>query len=256
MSTATTIKPPSRLTLALEGRGFFDFATLLPAMPFLMTAPRQLPQSVLVLPGLGADDASTLPMRTYLSALGYDVHGWGLDRSNRPPEHDLFAIKRLLKRLTEKSGHPVTLVGWSRGGILAREAARRDPSHVRQVVTLGSPFAAPGATNVSWLWKVLTGREMPRMPPDRLRLLASPVPVPATAIYTRGDGVVAWRACLEQETPQTENIEVRSTHLGLGFHAPALWAIADRLGQPFGTWKPFQPNALLSAFYPRPDRSE
>ena len=93
---------------------------------------------------------------------------------------------------------------------------------------------------------MITREELPRLPPEQLQRLAAPIPVPATAIYTRGDGVVAWRACLEQPTPQTENIEVRSTHLGLGFHAPALWVIADRLAQPFGSWRPFHPSAFLS----------
>jgi hypothetical protein len=87
--SADVIAPPSRLSLALEGLGFLDLIALLPAFPLLMTAPRRVPQSVLVLPGLGADDRSTAPMRAYLSALGYDVHGWGLDRSHRHAEFDL-----------------------------------------------------------------------------------------------------------------------------------------------------------------------
>ena len=78
-----------------------------------------------------------------------------------------------------------------------------------------------------------------------------PTPVPATAIYTRADGVVAWRACLEPDGPQAENIEVRSTHIGLGFHAPALWAIADRLAQKWDTWKKFKPGAFVAPFFPR-----
>ena len=84
-----------------------------------------------------------------------------------------------------------------------------------------------------------------------MRALARPIPVPATAIYTRSDGVIAWQACLEPEGTQSENIEVRTTHLGLGFHAPALWVIADRLAQPFGTWRPFRPGLLVAPFFPR-----
>ena len=248
--TTAPIAPPSRLTLAGEGRGLFDLATLLPAAPWLMTAPRGETQAVLVLPGLGADDRSTAPLRTYLSVLGYDVHGWGLDRANRSPDYDLAAIATLIGKLADTSGKPVSLVGWSRGGILAREAARQDRGHVRQVITLGSPFAAPDATNVSMLWRLITG--IPFSQPSRAAMaaLAAPIPVPATAIYTKADGVVAWRACLEQEGPQAENIAVRSTHLGLGFHAPALWVIADRLAQPFGTWRPFRPGLLTRAFFP------
>ena len=85
--------------------------------------------------------------------------------------------------------------------MLAREAARRDPDHVSLVVTMGSPFASPGSSNASWLWQMITREELPRLPPEQLQRLAAPIPVPATAIYTRGNGVVAWRACLEQPTP-------------------------------------------------------
>ena len=250
-TTGRVIAPPSRLTLALEGRGLFDLASFLPSLPLLMTAPRGKPQTVLVVPGLGADDRSTVPLRAYLKAMGHTVRGWGLDRSNRDPDFDLDALDRLIRSLASEGGQPVCLVGWSRGGILAREAARRDPERVRLVVTLGSPFADPGATNVSMLWRLMTGEDMPALPPERLAALRAPIPVPATAIYTKGDGIVAWRACLEETTPRTENIAVRSTHLGLGFHPPALWAIADRLAQPAGTWAPFKPPAWLSPFFPR-----
>ena len=86
--------------------------------------------------------------------------------------------------------------------------------------------------------------------PERLRALARPIPVAAASIYTRSDGVVAWQACLEPERTQSENIEVRTTHLGLGFHAPALWVIADRLAQRFGTWRPFSTGAARCTVFP------
>ena len=79
------IAAPSRLTLALEGRGLFDLASFLPSLPLLMTAPRGQPQTVLVVPGLGADDRSTVPLRTYLKAMGHTVQGWGLDRRQSRP---------------------------------------------------------------------------------------------------------------------------------------------------------------------------
>ena len=120
------------------------------------------------------------------------------------------------------------------------------------VVTLGSPFAAPGASNVRTIWKLLTGQKYEPPTPERVGRLAQPIPVPATSIYTRADGVVAWRACLEEEGEQRENVEVNTTHIGLGFHAPALWVIADRLAQPVGTWKPFRPGPLAAPWFPRP----
>ncbi|MGO4711398.1 esterase/lipase family protein [Bradyrhizobium sp. 2TAF24] len=247
---ADAIQAPSRLKLALEGCGLFDLPALAAAAPFLSMAPRGTPHAVLVLPGLGASDRSTFALRGFLASLGHDVHGWGRGRNVRLPQIEIPAIVRQVDQMFVTSGAPVSLVGWSLGGILAREAAREMPSRVRTVVTLGSPFAAPGANNVRTLWRLLTGQPATSVNAARVAELAKPLPVPATAIYTRSDGVVAWQACLEPDGPLSENIEVRTTHIGLGFHAPALWAIADRLAQRPGAWAPFRPGALLAPFFP------
>jgi pimeloyl-ACP methyl ester carboxylesterase len=251
MSAEDEIEPPSRRLLALEVRGLLDIPALLAAAPFLATAPRGQRQSVIVLPGLGADDRSTVVIRRFLAGLGYDVHGWNRGRNIRRADADLPAIAQQASRLRAATGLPVSLVGWSRGGIMAREVARKIAPDIRMVITLGSPFAAPTASNVGTLWRLLTGEKAASPRPELMRALARSIPVPATAIYTRSDGVVAWQACLEPEGTQSENIEVRTTHLGLGFHAPALWVIADRLAQPFGTWRPFWPGPLVAPFFPR-----
>lgn len=244
------IKPPSRRLLLLEPRGLADIPALFAAAPFLLTAKRGRKHGVVVLPGFGADDTSTILIRRYLTLLGYDAHGWKRGRNMRRPGEDLPAVIEQIKELHAKHKLPVTLIGWSRGGIMAREIARQIPDHVRMVITLGSPFADATANNVGAIWKLLTGEDVPRNP-DRMRQLAEPIPVPATAIYTKSDGVVAWRACLEKEGPRAENIEVRSTHIGLGFHAPALWAIANRLALPQGTWTKFKPGGVVAPFFPR-----
>ena len=250
MQAQQEIKPPSRRLLLLEPRGLMDIPALLAAAPFLMTAPRGKKHGVVVLPGFGADDRSTVLLRRYLSLLGYDAHGWKRGRNIRSPGSDVPAVIEQIKVLQAKHGLPVTLIGWSRGGIMAREIARQIPESVRMVITLGSPFADPTANNVGVIWKLITGEDVPRNP-VRVRQLAEPIPVPATAIYTKSDGVVAWRACLEKPSAKAENIEVRSTHIGLGFHAPALWAIADRLAQKGATWKPFKPTPFVAPFFPR-----
>jgi len=248
---AQEIKPPPRRLLLLEPAGLLDIPALFAAAPFLLSAPRGKKHGVVVLPGLGADDRSTVLLRRYLALLGYDVHGWKRGRNIRRPGEDLPAVMAQIKALKAKHDAKVTLIGWSRGGIMARELARQMPEAVRMVITLGSPFADPTASNVAVIWKFLTGEDAGPRNPESMKHLAEPIPVPATAIYTKTDGVVAWRACLEKESARAENIEVRSTHLGLGFHAPALWAIADRLAQPAGTWKPFKPSRLVAPFFPR-----
>ena len=245
-----TVKPPSLALLASEGRGLLDIAALFAAAPVLATAPRGTPHPIVVLPGLGADDTSTLAIRGFLQRLGYQVHGWGRGRNIRSPDADLSAVAAQVAALHESAGLKVSLIGWSRGGIIAREVARQIPDAVRLVITLGSPFAAPGASNVRTIWRLVTGKKYEPPTPERISRLAQPLPVPSTSIYTRADGVVSWRACLEDAGDQRENIEVITTHVGLGFHAPALWVIADRLAQPLESWKPFRPNALAAPWFP------
>ena len=244
------IAPPSVLLLALEPRGLFGVARLIAAAPFLATGPRGAPQPVIVLPGLGASDRSTVAIRAYLGYLGYQAHGCGRGRNIRPAGEDLPAVAVRIRSLHARTGQPVSLVGWSRGGIIAREAARMAPEAVRMVITLGSPFAAPAASNVGVVWRRLTGETLPAST-EQLRALSTPLPVPSTSIYSRSDGVVAWRACRQVEGALSENVEVRGAHLGLGFNPAALWVIADRMAQPLGTWTPFRPSGLVAALFPR-----
>lgn len=249
-----TAKPPSLTSLAAEARGLLDIPALFAVAPFMATAPRGQPHPVVVLPGLGADDRSTIAIRGFLEILGYQVYGWGRGRNVRPPDADLSAVVEQVLQLRRESSVKVSLIGWSRGGIIAREVARQIPDAVRMVITLGSPFAAPDASNVRAIWKLLTGETYQPPTPERVSRLAEPVPVPSTSIYTRADGVVAWRACLEQDGETRENVEVNTTHIGLGFHAPALWIIADRLAQPPGSWKPFRPVPMMAPWFPRAKR--
>jgi len=248
------IAPPSALLLALEARGVFGIARLFAAAPYLAAARRGAPQPVLVLPGLGAGDRSTLAIRRYLGFLGYRAHGWNRGRNIRPAGADLPAVAAQIRSLHAATGLPVTLVGWSRGGVIAREATRLAPEAARMVITLGSPFAAPAATNVTTSWRLITGEKFMSPTEEELRRLAAPLPVPSTSIYSRTDGVVAWRACLESEGPQRENVEVRGSHIGLGFNPAAFWVIADRLAQPLGTWEPFRPSRLTADLFPHRGR--
>ncbi|HTR12990.1 MAG TPA: hypothetical protein VMI72_06980 [Roseiarcus sp.] len=245
------IAPPSPLLFAGEMLGVLGVARLLASAPFLAAAPRGDGHAVIVLPGLGATDRSTWAIRGYLGRLGYKAAGWRLGRNDRLPGADVPVIARQARALCEATRRPVSLVGWSRGGIIAREASRLAPEAVRMVVTLGSPFAAPAATNVVSSWRLLTGERFRAPSPEALRRLAAPLPVPSTSIYSRTDGVVAWRACREIPGPQSENVEVRGSHVGLGFNPAALWVIADRLAQPPGKWAPFEPSPILAPFFPR-----
>jgi pimeloyl-ACP methyl ester carboxylesterase len=224
--------------------------SLLAAAPLLERAPRGDGHPVLVLPGFSADDASTRVMRRYLRRIGHDVHPWLLGRN---VGHPGFLRDRLMRRVLELHGRRderISLVGWSLGGVYARELAKRIPRVIRRVITLGSPFADAGrATNVTRLFELLSGRSLPPRDDRFFDEIRRPPPVPSTAIYSRTDGVAHWSACREPEGPLTENIEVIGSHFGLGVNPLVLYAIADRLAQPEQGFARFDRSGVRSLLY-------
>jgi pimeloyl-ACP methyl ester carboxylesterase len=250
--------PPSRLLLGMESLGLVERSM------FTLTAERVVPRCtnernpVLVLPGFTASDQSTRMLRGVLRRKGYSVHGWGLGANVGPHPHVLEGMERRLAELFERYGAKVSLVGWSLGGIYARELAHSHPELVRFVVTLGSPyrFRLGDRGHTSELYEAVAPQSEPypgRLVPEEKR---TPLKVPATSIYSPTDGIVRWRACIEPVGPLRENIAVVGTHNGLGCNVGALYAITDRLNQPLGTWTPFVAPMYLRHMYPRASRGE
>jgi pimeloyl-ACP methyl ester carboxylesterase len=212
-------------------------------LPLVAFAPRGDRHPVLVLPGLGASDVSTGTLRRWLRTLGYPVVGWELGRNRGPTQEVVDELPRLLERLHTRYGSPVSIVGQSLGGIYARRLARRAPEQVRQVISLGSPFAAtrpePG-TPAARVYERYRPQHSNRRLSSSRTSLRRPLPVPSTSIFSRWDGVVDWRACLQETGPRSENVAVRASHLGMGLDPAVLWVVADRLAQPADAWRPFR----------------
>jgi len=221
------------------------------AAGFLSAAPRGDGHGVLVLPGLLASDVSTAVLRRFVRRLGYDVHGWQLGRNRGPTNEVLDQLPRQLSVLAERTSMPVSLIGWSLGGIYGRELARRYPDLVRRVITLGSPFALtdPRQSHADGAYMRRQYLHATGRVPTREQV-AAPIGVASTAAYSRRDGIVAWQACIEPETALHENVEVRCAHLGFGTDPATLWLIADRLAVPVGQRQPFRPPTTLRSLYP------
>lgn len=254
-STRSQRAIPAPWLTALEGRALFEFGAAQAASPLLRLVGRGDRHPVLVLPGFTADDRSTRSLRRMLRTQGYWTHGWRLGRNLGPTRRVTEGLVERLATVHGRHGQKVSLVGWSLGGIFARELARAFPASVRQVITLGSPFrmTALHRSAASGLYEALGPLHAVDLASIGAESERPPLEVPATAIYTRTDGIVRWWQCLEADGPQRENIEVRGSHSGLGFNPAVLYAVSDRLAQPADDWRPFHAPPLLRSFYPRPD---
>lgn len=248
---------PSPWLIAMEFRAFWELGAVIPAWPFLRRAPAGDGHSVIVFPGLSASDGSTLPMRSFLENLGHDISGWNQGYNFGPRSGVLQAAKQQVIDTCQVTGNKVSLIGWSLGGIYARELAKELPNCVRSVMTMGTPFAGSHHSTNAWrLYELTSGRDIHREV-EQFDLPAAP-PVPTTSIFSRTDGVVAWPASIQAPcllNPLTENLEVIASHLGLGLNPSAWWALADRLAQPEGQWKPFErKGGLHGMIFPDPSR--
>ena len=210
---------------------------------------------VLVLPGFMAGDASTRPLRNLLRDLGYDAVGWNLGRNIQVDDARVAAMMNCVDELYERTGRKVSIVGWSLGGVFARELAKQAPGKIRLVITLGSPISDDrNHTNARRLFEYLNGREPEPMRAGKFRTLGVAPPVPTTSILTKSDGVVHWRGSVQHgvgDGGEVENIEVHASHCGLGVNPAAVYAIADRLAQAEGEWTPFAPKGLAALVFPR-----
>jgi pimeloyl-ACP methyl ester carboxylesterase len=236
-------------------RVLLEMTSLTWVLPWLVNAPRGDGHTVLVLPGFTAGDQSTLILRRILKRLNYNPLPWELGQNTGSPElqqrlRDRFAL------LVDRHPEPISLIGQSLGGVFARVLAHEWPDEVRQVITLGSPFAShsPDTVNslVSRLFQQVSGLTREEMQSQMNAFPTNSPPVPSTAIYSRSDGVVHWSTCLEYEGEQAENVEVVGSHSGMAFNPLVLNVIADRLSQKPNDWKPWQRTSCRSLLYPEP----
>jgi pimeloyl-ACP methyl ester carboxylesterase len=244
----------SNVWFALEqSRALFELWQFTIARPMLRLAPKGGGRPVLVLPGFLTDDDTTVMLRHYLGEQRHMAYPWGLGINLGPTKAIMDGVEQRLDEIFVGHGEPVSLVGVSLGGLYARDLARRRPELVRQVITLGSPFRIERSFQNS-MGAVFDALSSLHVHPSRFSvwtLPREPLPVPATAIYTRSDGIVAWEACVDTHSRESENIEVIGSHSGLVHLPTALYAVADRLAQPGDTWSKFTAPMALRNLYPQ-----
>ncbi len=236
--------PPLINALTELPRTFLEMQSLVASLPLLALSRKGDGHPVMVLPGFLAGDESTAVLRRFLGRSGYAPEPWNLGRNTGRARIIQNLLPERFLELAERCGQKVSLVGQSLGGVYAREIARMFPDHVRQVITLGSPFATRHGTStvpiVRRLFEQQSGMTVEAMRAliDSMDPHISP-PVPLTAIYSRGDGVVNWRVCRETtEDDITQNIEVCGSHCGMAFNPAIYRIVANRLAQPEDDWQP------------------
>ncbi len=209
---------------------------------------------VMILPGFMSTKASTKMLREHVTKLGYPVYDWGMGRNYGKMEYMAALVERL-EKIKEKHEQKVSLIGWSLGGVFAREIAKAKPDLVRQVITMGSPFQdITHPNNVAWIYTLISGgKRVEDTDWALLENMPKPAPVPTTAIYTKEDGIVPWQVCRElQEDALHQNIQVRGSHFGLGVNSSVFWIIEDRLKYEKHNWQHFKANNYMKEllFYP------
>lgn len=198
---------------------------------------------VLIFPGFCTNERFVAPLHQHCRSLGYNVIDWGRGY-NLGPRGDLGEwmselASHATKQLAEHRKRP-TLIGYSLGGLYAREVAKLLPHKVRQVITIGTPFNADADfSNVGWLFRILSGAAQ-AFDHDQVSRLRSPPPVPTTSIYSRDDGIVAWQTCLHEAAgAMSQDIEITGSHMGMPWNPAVLRVIEDRLALRRGRWKPY-----------------
>ena len=226
------IHPPSVFQQALEGRVALEAAALLAQLPLLrLQAPRGS-GPVRVLPGVMADDASTWLLRRFLAGLGYRVSGWDLGFNRGPLLRLLEQLEPVVAKLAVQQGKSVQLIGWSRGGMLARELARRDVRSIRSVITLGTPIqGGSGASSIGALALRASGLSPEQAGALQRQREAVPILCPVHSVYSRTDGVVSWQASIDPYNAHAEHHVVQATHIGMGSNAGVFRLLAGLLAR-------------------------
>lgn len=239
-SSAIAARNPS-LTLLEPFRAVMEFAFHQFATPHRAASGDGHP--VVIFPGLGADGTSVSVLRAHCQGLGYEAFDWG-QGFNTGPRGELNAwLERLADQISDqlaKHAKPATLIGWSLGGLYARELGKLLAPGLRQVITIATPFNGSADDNSAcWLSTVLGGSPL-SIDPTWMRRLRTPPPIRTTSIYSRSDGVVAWETCRHDKRSRlVEDIEVDGSHMGMGWNREVLNIVADRLGQHGGPWRPY-----------------
>jgi len=224
-------KPPV-FNMMMESRSILEWTSIYAIYPFIPKRIKGEGRPVLLIPPYLGDDFSTVFVRKYLKSLGFTTYKWEMG-FNMVKSHYIPRLEEKLDDIYELHKQKVSIVGWSGGGIFAKIMANRHPNQVEQILTIASPVwgVMEMKTPVYGLLEFFRGKSLKERNQRFLEEL-EPIPeVPVTCIYTKTDGLVPWKHCMEAETyrDNIKNIEVFGSHSGLGANASVLLLVANAL---------------------------
>jgi len=186
------------------------------------------PRVVMLLPGFGTHPLRMRRMARELERAGHKVKRWGLGFNLGPTDENFALLEERVRQIGERYGQQVVLVGWSLGGIFARELAKRHPENVAKVVTMGTPFSGSPYANNAWrAYELITGHSVER-PPVHVELAIKP-PVETIALWSPRDGIVAPRSACGLPGERDRAVALRCSHIGFASSDEAIAAVAREL---------------------------
>jgi len=235
-----TLKIPHNISLICDTRFIFEMGEYLLSLPELKSKHTGNNDIILVLPGFLTGDFCTSPMRTFLNSIGFNAKGWNLGINMGPTNEVMAGVTDRIKYLNDKYGKQISIVGWSLGGIYAREISKRIPDSIKQVITLGTPFNGLNASNIIEYFEENGINGLDTLTPNAVNQLHVSPPMPYMSIYSKSDELIHWKSCVVNDhSSMSESFEIDSSHFGLCHNPSTIDIVANRLSQDIENWKPY-----------------
>jgi len=208
------LQPPSKFSTLKEVRAPLEWLFAMGNRKKLHHVPLGDGRLVVLVPGYGADEWSMRPLKKFLSGINYRVFDWGHGRNRGHVDHDTGLLAKTVSQIVANhGGQAVTLIGWSLGGVLAREVARLHPASVAEVITMGTPLlGGPKYTVVANRYARSMAMDLDAYEAEIHAINEQGISQPVTVLFSKSDGVVGWRASVDTYNDQARNIEVHRSH--------------------------------------------
>lgn len=234
-SSTGPLSPPSKFNTLREIRAPLEWLFSYGNRKKLAHVPKGNGELLVLVPGYGADEWSMRPIKKFLHSINYKVFDWGHGRNRGHVTQDTELLADTVKKINENhQNQRVTLVGWSLGGVLSREVARLYPELIKSVITMGTPLVGgPKYTVLANKYAKSMKMDLDAYEAEIHDINSQGISQPLTVIFSKSDGVVGWRASIDNYNSQAINVEVSCSHLGMGVDVDVWRIVAESLAEEY-----------------------